>query len=458
MQSLKRELDFTRGPILGSLLAFSLPILLAMLLQALYGAVDLAVVGKFAPAEDVSGVAIGSQLTMSLVQLIGSFAMGTTILLGQTLGAGERKSCGRVTGVSIALFLCIGVLLTVLIPLCSDPITALMNTPAESFVKTRNYVAICGVGSVMIVAYNLLGGVMRGMGDSRTPLLTVFITSVFNVVGDYVLIARLHMGAEGAAIATVASQTASVLISLAILRRRGLSFPLSRRDVCFDKAILRRLVRFGGPVCAQDALIGISFLVLLVFVNSLGMIPSAGLGVAEKACAFIMLVPSAFAQAVSAFAAQNYGAGKYDRAFSGLKLSVGLSALFGAVMFWLSFFHGDVLCSAFSRDERIVAAGFDYLKAYGVDCLFTCFLFCFIGFYNGLGYTGFVMVQGVAASLLIRVPVAYLMLVKTGRLFYIGLAVPCSTVAGILACFAFYPRVKKRLAAAKKRAERECAQ
>ena len=442
-----RQMDFTKGPIVRMLLAFSLPILLSLFLQALYGAVDLAIVGKYAAAEDVSGVAIGSQLTMSLAQFIGALSMGTTILLGQKLGAGEREVCGRATGVSVALFLSIGVLLTVLIPLFSDGLAALMNTPKESFAETSHYIAICGAGSVMIVSYNVLGSILRGVGDSRTPLLTVVIASVCNIAADWVLVAHLHMGAAGAAIATVASQAVSVLLSLLILRRHGLPFPFSLRDVRFDRPVLRQILRFGGPVAVQDALIGASFLIILVFVNSLGMIPSAGLGVAEKVCAFIMLVPSAFAQAMSAFAAQNYGAGKFDRAVSGLKLSVALSTLFGVGMFWLSFFHGDALCSVFSGDERIVAAGFDYLKAYGVDCLFTCFLFCSTGFYNGLGYTGFVMVQGVAASLLIRVPVAYLMLVKTARLFYIGLAVPCSTIVGIGACFLFYfLRIKPRLA------------
>ena len=262
-----RETDFTKGPIVRLLLAFSLPILLSLFLQALYGAVDLAIVGKYAAAEDVSGVAIGSQLTMALAQFIGALSMGTTILLGQKLGAGEREVCGRVTRVSVALFLSIGVLLTVLIPLFAGTLAALMNTPEECFGETSRYVAICGAGSVMIVSYNVLGSILRGVGDSRTPLLTVLIASVCNIAVDWILVARLHMGAEGAAIATVASQAVSVLLSLLILRRRGLPFPFSLRDARFDRPILRQILRFGGPVAAQDALIGASFLIILVFVN-----------------------------------------------------------------------------------------------------------------------------------------------------------------------------------------------
>ena len=112
-------------------------------------------------------------------------------------------------------------------------------------------------------------------------------------------------------------------------------------------------------------------------------------------------------------------------------------------MFWLSFFHGDLLCGIFSGDPEVVAAGFDYLKAYGIDCLLTCFLFCFIGFYNGLGCTAFVMIQGIAAAFLIRIPVAYIMCRMTGRLFYIGLGIPCSTIFQILACFLYLRKVRR---------------
>ncbi len=317
-----------------------------------------------------------------------------------------------------------------------------MNAPEEAFEQTSRYIAICGAGSLMIVAYNVLGSIMRGLGDSNTPLITVAIASVYNIAGDLLLVAVFHMGAAGAALATVSSQTISVLISLLILSRRTLPFPFSRKDIRVETPILTRIVRFGAPIALQDLLVGLSFLVVLAIVNTLGLIASAGVGVAEKVCAFIMLIPAAFMQAMSAFVAQNHGAGKPERAIEGLKTAIGLSTAFGVAMFWLAFFHGDLLCGAFSSDPEVVAAGFDYLKAYGIDCLLTCFLFCFIGFYNGLGRTGFVMLQGIAAAFLIRIPVAYIMCKTTGRLFYIGLGIPCSTVFQILLCFAYFSRVR----------------
>ena len=141
---------------------------------------------------------------------------------------------------------------------------------------------------------------------------------------------------------------------------------------------------------------------------------------------------------MSAYVAQNTGAGKPDRAVRGLVIAIGVSAAFGTAMFWLTFFHGDLLAGLFSGDPPVIEAGFSYLKAYAIDCLLTCFLFCFIGYYNGLGRTGFVMVQGVLSAFLIRIPVAWFMKRTVGTLFSIGLGIPCSTVVQILACAVFF--------------------
>ena len=444
----ERIRDFTKGPILGPLLAFSMPILLALFLQALYGAVDLLVVGKYAAARDVSGVAVGSQIMQTVTGLVSSFAMGTTVLLGQMVGAGRREEGGAVIGTSVTVFFLVGASLTGLMPLLSGPMARAMNAPEEAFGQTRQYIAICGLGSVMIVAYNVLGSILRGLGDSRTPLMTVAIASACNIAGDLALVAGLHLGAAGAAIATVLSQTVSVLVSLLVIARRKLPFSFTKKDLRIRRGILRHMVRFGTPIALQDLLVGLSFLVILAIVNSLGLTASAGVGVAEKVCAFIMLIPLAFMQAMSAYVAQNHGAGENRRAERGLRIAILVSTAFGAVMFWAAFFHGDLLCAVFARDEEVVAAGFDYLRAYGIDCLLTCFLFCFIGFFNGLGETGFVMVQGIAAAFLVRIPVAWWMSRATGRLFYIGLGVPCATVLQISACFVFYAHLRRRERAA----------
>ena len=440
-----KENNFTQGRILLPLLRFMLPVFLAMLLQAMYGAVDLLIVGQFARSLDVSAVSTGSQMMMTITNLVVSFAMGTTILLGQRIGEGRGREGGQVVGSSICLFGVIALALTLLTPLLAGPLSALMNAPAEAFEATVSYIRICGLGSVFIIAYNLIGSIFRGIGDSKTPLVTVLIACVCNIAGDLLLVAVFHLGAAGAAAATVAAQALSVLISLLMLRKKSLPFSFSRADLHFRGSIIRRVTTLGLPIALQDLLVGISFLVLLAIVNKLGLTPSAGVGVAERVCGFIMLIPSAFMQAMAAFVAQNFGAGQYDRAKKALGYAIGVSSLLAVGMFALSFWRGDLLSGVFSKDPAVIAASADYLKAYAIDCLLTCFLFCFIGFFNGIGMTRFVMIQGIVGSFLVRIPVAFLMSREDPvSMFHIGLATPCSTVLQVLLCLGCFRLVNRR--------------
>ena len=433
---METHIDFTKGKIVGPLLKFVGPVMIALFLQAMYGAVDLMIVGQFARAADVSAVATGSQITFTLAGLISSLAMGMTILIGEYIGMGKPEEGGRVVGNGILLFTVIGVAVTGLIVPLSPQLASVMNAPKEAFWLTTGYVRICGLGTLVIIAYNLIGSIFRGLGDSRTPMVTVMIACLCNVAGDLLLVAVFGMGTIGAAIATVFAQLISVIISLFLIRRKPIPFHFGRESLRWEGRTVRRILRLGSPIALQDFLVGISFMVLLAIVNSLGVIYSAGVGVAEKVCGFIMLVPMAFMQSMSAFVAQNYGADKPGRAVQGLRSAIAVSFCFGLVMFFVSFFHGDILAAIFASDMEVVNAAAEYLKAYAIDCLLTCFLFCFIGFFNGIEYTRFVMIQGIAGAFLMRIPVAYIMSRQTPvSLFHIGLATPCSTLLQITMCF-----------------------
>ncbi len=433
---MKEQVDFTKGRILAPLLKFAMPVLFALFLQSMYGAVDLLIVGKFAESVDVSAVSTGSQIMGTLTNLIVSFAMGTTILLGQMIGEGNGKKGGQVIGASICLFFSMGALLTFLVPVGAGGLAALMNAPKEAFDLTVSYIRICGVGTVIIIAYNLIGSIFRGIGDSATPLITVLIACICNIAGDLLLVAGFGMGTAGAALATVFAQGISVVISFVLIRRKSLPFTFEKSQIRFDPMIIKKVVTLGLPIALQDLLVGISFLIILAIVNALGVTASASVGVAGKVTGFIMLVPSAFMQAMSAFVAQNKGAGEYRRARKALYYAISVSVVFAVAMFSITFWRGDMLASIFSKDEVVILAAADYLKAYAIDCLLTCFLFCFIGFFNGMGYTRFVMAQGIIGAFGVRVPVSFFMShVEPVSLFYIGLATPCSTVLQIILCF-----------------------
>ena len=432
---MSRPHSLTEGNILTSLMGFALPVLAALFLQTMYGAVDMMIVGQFSHAAEVSAVSTGSWIMQTITTAIVGLAMGTTILLGRKIGEGQPEEAGRVMGASIWIFAVIGLAVTAVMQFLAVPCTAWMRAPKEAFDSTAVYVKICSAGSLFIVAYNLLGSIFRGLGNSRLPLISVSIACLVNIAGDLLLVGVFHMASAGAAIATVFAQAVSVVLSILIIRKQKLPFAFRKESVRYDRKLAGQVVKLGFPIAFQDVLVSISFLVISAIVNTLGVIPSAGVGVAEKLCGFVLLVPSAYGQAMSAFVAQNIGARRPERAKRALAYGILTSLGVGVFLAYFSFFHGDLLAGVFSRDREVVLAAADYLRAYAIDCLLVSFMFCMTGFFNGCGRTAFVMFQGIAGAFGVRIPVSYLMshLVPVS-LFKIGLATPASTLLQILLC------------------------
>ena len=443
---MKMSQNFTQGKILMPLVRFTGPLLLALFLQTMYGAVDMIIVGQFAAAADVSAVSTGSWVISIITSFVVGISMGTTILLGRRIGEGRPEEGGKIIGASLVLFAIMAVVLTVCVELFSAPLARLLQTPPEAYDATLRYMRICAAGTVFIAAYNVLGSIFRGIGNSTVPLVTVVIACGVNILGDLLFCAMLHMGAAGAAIATVAAQGISVLLSLLLIRGRQFAFTFKpKQDIRADKSIMGEVFKLGVPIAFQDILVGISFMAITAIVNSLGLIASAGVGVAERLCGFIMLVPSAFSQAMSAFVAQNMGAGKPKRARRALLCGVSVSFAVGVVMFILAFFFGDAMSSIFTNDREVIAASADYLRSYAIDCLLVAFMFCLTGYFSGCGNTTFVMVQGIIGAFLVRLPVSFLMSrIEPVSLFLVGLATPCSSFVQIILCGVFFLLLLKK--------------
>lgn len=442
---MKQIRNFTQGGIFGPLMRFALPILAALFLQTMYGAVDLLVVGQFGSSVDVSAVSTGSQVMHTVTVVITGLSMGLTVLVGRKIGEGKSREAGDIVGSGIWLFGILAVILSVAMVIAAPAMSRVMHAPEEAFRETVGYVTICSAGAVFIVAYNLLGSIFRGIGDSVMPLVTVVIACVTNIAGDLLLVAAFGLGTAGAAIATVAAQALSVVLSLVIIVKRKLPFEVGRKSLRPRGEYIKETMRLGTPIALQDLLVSISFLVIMAIVNSLGLVASAGVGVAEKLCGFVMLVPSAYSQAMSAFVAQNMGARRPGRANRALFCGIASSLAVGVVMFYLNFFHGNIMAGLFARDGEVVLAAADYLRAYAVDCLLTSFLFCFVGYFNGCGSTLFVMIQGLVGAFGVRIPVSYFMSQIEGvSLFQIGIATPASSFVQIVMCGIYFMMLRKK--------------
>ena len=430
--------DFTQGNILKKLVAFMMPVLGALILQAAYGAVDLLVVGRFGSTSGLSAVSTGSQVLNLVTFVVIQFAMGITVLIARYLGEKRPERIGAVIGGGAVVFTMMSVALFIAMVGFARPISVLMQAPAEAVDLTASYVRICGAGIFFIVAYNLLSAIFRGLGDSKSPLLFVLVACIVNIIGDLVLVAGLHMDAAGAAIATVTAQALSVVFAVMLLLKKDLPFAITKKDFRLNPQC-RKFLKIGLPLALQEFLTQISFLALCAFVNRLGLEASSGYGVACKIVNFAMLVPSSLMQSMASFVSQNIGAGKKKRAKQSMFTGIGVGLAVGCVVFVLVLFKGDVLCSAFSTDAAVIQNGFAYLKGFAPETLVTAILFSMVGYFNGNNKTVWVMTQGLIQTLLVRLPLAYFMSIQpNASLTKIGLAAPVATTVGIVLNVGFF--------------------
>lgn len=436
--------DFTTGSILKKMLLFMVPILGSLILQAMYGAVDLLVVGQFGTTAGLSGISTGSNIMNFATFVVSGFAMAVTVLISRYIGMNRKDKLADLIGATIVFFAAISIACTIGLIVFARPIAILLSAPEEALDLTVQYVRICGAGFVLITAYNTISAVFRGLGDSKSPLLFVFIACVINIVGDLLFVAVFHMNVAGAALATVLAQGVSVLLSVLIMRKQNLPFTLKKENIGFNSEI-GRIAQVGAPIALQELLTQMSFLALCGFVNALGLAASGGYGVASKVQSF-MLIPSALMQSMASIVSQNVGAGKEKRAFRSMLTGMAVGASIGIIVFIGVLFFGDKLAMLFTSDSAVVAKAFEYLKGFAPEAVVTAVLFSFMGYYNGHAKTFWVMAQGLAQTFIVRLPMAYFMSIQPdASLTMIGLAAPSATVFGILINLAYYFHFRKEL-------------
>lgn len=432
------EASLTKGNIYTTMIKFAIPFLLANLLQALYGAADLLIVGWFSDSAGLSAVATGSQILQTLTCTIVGLATGGTVLIGRFLGMGREEDVKQTIGTMLTLFAILAAALTALLLVFARPVVSLMQAPPEAFDQTVQYTFLCGCGVFFIFGYNAISAVLRGMGDSKNPLLFVAIACVCNILGDLILVGGLHLGAAGAAIATTGSQGISMVLAVIFLKRRGFLFDFRLKSFGIRRDKAAALLKLGLPIALQESLVMLSFLFITAIVNQMGVAASAAIGVTEKINLFTLLPPTAFSSAIAAMVAQNMGAGETGRSRRYLRIGILFSLVFGVTCFvWLQLSPQSAM-GIFTTDQAVVAAGSQYLRAFSIDCILVCFMFCLNGFFNGCGHSAFSMANNLLSTFLVRVPVAWLFSRIAGAtLFEIGLAAPLASAVSIVIAFVY---------------------
>ena len=441
--------NLTTGSVWKTVVRFSLPYLLSYFLQTLYGMADLFIIGQFEGVASTTAVSVGSQVMHMLTVMIVGLAMGSTVSIGQAVGAGDARRAGRSIGNTATLFLGLSLVLTALLLLLVDPIVALMSTPEAAAEGTADYLTICFLGIPFITAYNIISSIFRGLGDSRSPMYFIAVACAANIGLDYLFMGGLGLGPSGAALGTTLSQTVSVVIALAVIaRRQGGALSFRRSDFKPACPVMKQILSVGVPVALQDGFIQISFLLITVIANGRGLSDAAAVGIVEKIISFLFLVPSSMLSAVSALGAQSVGAGKADRARQILRCAIYIAVGFGLCAAAVMQVFAEPVVGLFTdpRDgAAVIRLGGQYLRGYVWDCVFAGVHFSFSGYFCACGRSSLSFLHNVIAIVLVRVPGAYL----TSALFPdtllpMGLATATGSLVSVLVCVAAYQLVCRR--------------
>jgi len=434
----KNEQNLTEGNISKTLILFALPFVFANFLQALYGACDLIIIGHYTgESSAISSVAVGAQVMHIVMSFIIGLTTGTTVLTGHAYGADKKDEVEKIAGTVFIFFLSIAFVVAFLMYYFAPNLIHLVRTPETAFDGALEYVSICSFGIIFIFLFNVFSSVLRGIGNSYAPMIFVSLGGVINIILDLIFIGYLGFGVKGAAVATVIAQGVCAISLAAYVRLNKFSFEFKFRKVKihFDK--IKNIVRLGLPLSFQDSMVQMSFMILLSLANSIGVDASAGYGAANRLNGFTMLPAFSFAMALTPIVAQNMGAKKRLRAKYTLYAAIGYTFIFGLICLIWQQIAPESAIRIFTKDVNVVREGASYLKSFSFDLIIVPFVFCSNAFFNGCGHTTFSMTNNLIATLLIRVPLAFLITGIFGKtLFNLGMAAPvaslCSVVIAII--------------------------
>ena len=431
--------NLTEGNISKSLLKFSLPFLLANFLQLLYGLADLYVIGKFCFSAEITAVSVGSQVMHLFTVVIIALSMGTTVMISHNVGAKNQSDILKTIGNSVTVFAIFSIILCAISFFSVNLILKLLSVPQESLSQTRIYLIVCFSGLPFIVFYNLISSILRGLGDSKTPMFIIFIACLINIFIDFLLIGYFKVGVLGAALGTVISQGLSVVLGILILKFGKTKIPLSKEDFRLNSQIVKRIFFVGLPIAVQDGFIQISFIIITKIANSRGVEIAAAVGIVEKIIGMMFLAPSSMLSSISTFCAQNAGAAKHKRAIKALFLGMIFTTIFGIFFTILSQFIPENLVSIFTSEKTVIRFGAQYLRSYVFDCILAGFHFCFSGFFAAYQKSILCFIHNIISVIAARIPLSYLATkLYPENLFPMGLAAPIGSLLSSIICVIFF--------------------
>lgn len=402
--------DLTQGSVTRQLLRFTLPLMLANIFQVGYNLVDMFFVGQYAGTEALSAVSIAGNITMLMFFCFMGIAVGGQIYVAQTVGSGKLDELGRIVGNSLTLCVLTSFLLMIAIPL-ARPILVLINTPEDILPITINYLVICTAGNLTVALYNSLCGILRGMGDSTHPTMFVAVSTLVNIVLDYLFVAQFHWGASGAALATVIGQTTACVFAFCYLFLKRESFGFRFRLACFvpQARHVKVILRIGAPITVKNMCISLSMIVVNAQINSLGVIAVAVTGICSKLQSLMQVVSQAMMDGTSSMVGQNIGAGKNDRVNRVVWSAAGIGMAFAVVLGILFILFPHQIFRIFSNDEAVIALAPAFMVVCAVNLVGGALMSPTLGLINGVGDTMYNLAVAIADGVVGRLVLSMLL-------------------------------------------------
>lgn len=445
MKAKSYEIDMCNGPLLGKIFRFSIPLMFSGILQLLFNAADIVVVGRFAGHQALAAVGSTGALINLLINVFIGLSVGTNVLVANYMGSRQERAVSETVHTSILLSVVCGTFLVFLGVLLAKPLLTLMGTPGDVLDQAALYMRIYFVGMPATMLYNFGAAVLRAQGDTRRPLYFLFVAGVINVVLNLIFVICFHMGVAGVATATVISQCVSALLAARCLMREEGFCRLELHKLKIHKSRLLLMLRIGLPAGMQGAIFSISNVLIQSSINSFGSVAMAGSTAASNIEGFVYTSMNAFHQTAVSFTSQNFGAGKKERINKVLILCQISVFLVGAVMGNLAYLFGDKLLLIYSSDPEVIRLGMLRLQ---IIC--TVYFICgmmdvMVGSLRGLGYSVMPMIVSLAGACGLRVIWIFTVFQWFRSLRVLFLSYPVSWLITALAHLGCYIYVKKKL-------------
>lgn len=439
------EINMCEGPILGKVLIFSIPLMLSGILQLLFNAADVIVVGRFAGSQSLAAVGSTSALINLLINVFMGFSVGVNVLVARYYGGRKERDVSETVHTAVTLSLVCGLILVAVGLALTRPLLELMGTPDDVIDKAVLYMQIYFIGMPANMLYNFGSAILRAVGDTKRPLYYLSAAGVVNVILNLISVIIFHMDVAGVALATIISQAISAACVLRCLMRHESCLKIRLGELKIHKEKFMGIVKVGLPAGMQGAIFSISNVLIQSSVNSFGSIAMAGNTAAQNIEGFIYNAMVAVYQANLSFTSQNYGAGKFSRINRIMFICIGVVSVVGFSIGVLAYGAGTSLLSIYSSDPEVIAYGMTRLQIIGLT-YFTCGIMdTMVGSIRGIGYSVLPMLVSLTGACLFRIIWIFTIFQWSHTLLTLYISYPASWVLTATAHIVCFFLIRKKL-------------